>query len=236
VVLSHPLRPCDGSFAALQAVAQRGPAAGDALVRWLAAHPAVRFVPSELREDVVQTVALTLLGRASDILERLIAKNPSLRAGETADRIVSAYVAAMLRNCSQDQRRCWSSTSLSADPVEIRTPELWLEIGEILCALEAAMECALQTSTACGQVALRQLRALARGEAEMEDLVREASGSTRSASAWSRARDRVYKRHRRARMELVRALEHLESQGRLGLGVAARASEAVDAVFGLRQP
>ncbi|MEQ1565280.1 MAG: hypothetical protein ABMA64_06550 [Myxococcota bacterium] len=197
--------------------------------------PVFRTVPNRIRDDVVQTVALTLLTQPAAIWGRLVATDPTLHPCPEADRVFRAYVGSMVRNCVRDLlRRESRSEAMQLELAAPRQPELRVEIGETLRALEAATDTALRASAPRGRDSLSQLHSLARGEIDLKDLVARIAGDGADEASRRRARDTVYKRHQRARTALVSALRHLAAQGRVGKDVAARASEVVDSVFALR--
>lgn len=230
--VSSSLRGSSAPLAALEAVAVGGPAQGQALIQWLVTHPAVRRLSRRIRDDVVQSVGLTLLQRGAGILDRLRASNPGLRAGPLGDQKLSAYVGTMLRNRALDHHRLELTSTLEVGNLAIEpTQELTLELREVLDALSLATEQAIAQVGASRRGGLcedlRQLRALALGEVSMEALVAQRLARDPASRSWTQARDLLYKRHRRARAALIRALWALHDEGALCRITAQRAEAAV---------
>ncbi|HHO51399.1 MAG TPA: hypothetical protein ENK18_11110 [Deltaproteobacteria bacterium] len=228
-------RGCGAPLAALEAVVRGGPSQGDPLIRWLDRHPAAIRLPWEVRDDVIQSVGLILLSRGSGILARLRAANPGRLTGPAGDHSFSAYVGAMLRNRARDHHREPGMCQLRESTlVMVPAPEVHADLRAVLEALERARDRLIDEGSAIGSEAVRQLWALALGQVSLERLVAQLIEAEPTLT-WARARDRLYKRHRRARQALVRELGALEAQGRLPADTAEQARTAVAQLFKQRR-
>ena len=217
-------------FEALELVARRGPSAGQALIRWLFQHPAVWSLPPGIREDVIQSVGCKLLQCAQQIVTRVRLANPN-DSGAAFDHKLTSYVGSMLRNQSLDlQKKSHScvpldETKLIASP----RPDLRIELQEILHSMQMALLEVAKRGTEEAAV-VEQLLALATGMADMDELVDNEGGN----EFRSRVRDRIYKRHRRARQHVVQVLAAMGQDGRLKAGVVRGASIAVERLLRAR--
>ncbi len=229
--VSNGSRGTSAPVEALEAVSQGDTSQGGRLIRWLWAHPGVARLPPEVRDDVVQSVGLSLLERSAWLLERLWEDPAQGNRHRDPDQRLASYVGTMLRNRAWDQLRV--ADRHHAEIIEIGIaplPEIRLDLARIAEALEAARMWVARRSSPLRVQTLEQMWRLARGDTSLEQLIDAENGSpgSRGGADWERARDRLYKRHGRARGALLRALEVLQAEGRLCETSARQAAVAVE--------
>ena len=218
----------------LSRVARDGPEAGAPLIRWLWSRRWSRALRPELREDVLQAIGLTLLQRARAIVAALRARTPELGPGERADRIVTAYVRQMVHHRAVDALR--GPAYVSLDDVELaERPALepYLDLQVAVALVERAWKRARDASPRM-RGSLRELRALALAETTMNEVVAAHAPSARGG-AWIRMRDRLYKRHYRAREAVVGQLRSMQSTGEASAERVENAIRWMEAVVLRRQ-
>ena len=129
------------------------------------------------------------------------------------DRRLTAYVSSMVRNAWIDARR--RPRFVHLEPQHwVDAPDLAqrLDLQLTLDALREAFSRVRARRPAMAP-ALHQLDALARGEMAMDDLVAQVR---RPGEAHATVRDRLYKRHLRARAALRGELDALVREGGIG--------------------
>lgn len=222
-----------GPFVALEEVATAVPGGGRALMDWLLAHPEIRRVPTSVREDATQSVACKLLSRAASIGQSVRHANPG-GAPEILDEKLTAYVGAMVRNKAKDllRNRAWRPLA-EADLVLIVDLDHRLELRDALNALQLGTERVAARSPEAGEV-VDQLVGLATGHVTMDDLVCRELGGEGDERARARARDRIYKRHRRARVAIVGALGAMRDEGRFRAATVDRAVSVAEVMLRAR--
>jgi len=231
--------PTKRPFEALDDVVSAGPPAGSALMQWLLTHREIPRVPASVRDDATQAVACKLLGRARAIRSSVHRANPGL-GPEALDQKFTAYVGAMLRNQARDLLRARGRSCQGrgeGDRTSLVDLESRVELHRTLGIVELAAQRVIDGR---GGVAtsVRELLLLLGGQVSMEDLVCIELGSDRPSDTqrWARARDRVYKRHRRARSAMVRALAQMADEGTHGRAAVTRATAVVRRLFRARVP
>lgn len=194
-------------FRCLERVSEQGAPAATPLVRWLTRHP--WRLPSDrtLAEDILHDVAVRLIETASRLVPRL--QQPA----HQADRRLVGYVQRMIRNAWLDhcRRRPWV-------PLEPRhmvgrhDPGLGIDLRTTCATVDAAIERVRRRRPTLGEP-IDQLTALARGDITMGGLVDRTRRPDEVATV---VRDRLYKRHTRARGAVVDELDALTEEGRIG--------------------
>lgn len=213
-------------FQALAQAADAGPCAGEPLVRWLLAQR-WSACPFELREDVLQEIAVTLLDQASAIHRRLLRRHPELVPGPRADQILTRYVRTMVRNRVIDHRRRPTPT-LAEVPVGHRPfAEERIDLLDALEVLDVATQ-STRRARPSADAPLRELEQLAVGEATMDDLIDQ---HRKSGEPRDRTRARLYKRQQRARAHVCRTIEMMVANGDVRAGAAAGAVEWADTLW-----
>jgi hypothetical protein len=231
---SHAVPSAVGPFEALVALAARGDASHVRALRELA-----RSVSRD--EDEQQALALKLWAGAvcaSTLVRRLATHSPALEGAieraarlealpdvtrAEGDRQLRAYAIATLRNLRRDSRRRASARletleeplaierAAAVSPVEPSSlAQLWhmvmneitRDAPEVVSALEQVVE------LAAGQVDMATLI-----EAELDDCAPE---QRHDVDARRRARDRLHKRHSRARASIAEAVARLARDGTIG--------------------
>jgi len=205
--------------------------ASNALGEWILGLPVGGYEPDEVR----QRVAVALLTLAEDIFYRILQNEPEIQRraptpaalaalgpSEVAalDRRLHGYVRRSLQNTLQTVRRkAEREVLLRVEDLEARAtawtdPVDLLEVRETAASFEA-LRAGLPEATLRE---VEQMEALKEREIEMDVLVRAdlaERGLEPTESAWRGSRNRIYKRHDRARERVERRISAMWRDGRI---------------------
>lgn len=221
-------------LAGLVTVAERGPAHGGPLVAAVHRHRALRGVrPEEERDDVAQTVALKLLCDAPRIVLRLTAHAHSARA---LDLRLDAYVRRMIVHQRITAERRARRLRPFGELPDLPDPRATAEPAREAAAFDA-LQLALDRARTDTSVwpALQQVLDLCLGNTTMAALAR-ADLSPRAAETHRvRVRDRLLRRHSRARARLVGIIADLVREGLVEPEIGRWATHLVEGLLRRRQ-